>query len=701
MADSGRAETIRRLTGGVLLALCVGLAIERAGAQQQALSAAPTSTSSPAPARTATGRRSGRTSRRWRARAAIRRTAWRAPTTIARSICRSRDAGEKITGDAWLGWYTTKDGGLTLADAAAARLSAGRLTSGPRLAPERLRAPARIRSSGRAPTACSTTAASSSTATKAAAAPSSWRASSTTTIRRASAANRSPISARRSCTASAGRCRLPVAGADTRGATPRARAARERDERRRERASAKSARTAGGPGRRRAERDRADWSTSRGWRSTSRAPARRCARSAGPAPVCRCRRFPAGASTWPTRSSTGPDESAGASCSAARPTAARRGARRESSAACRAPTSMMTASRRPRTSRGSRRASAAAAGSRASMPNADINNDCIVDALDLGLRRPRRRPARAETAAPLARRDARRRSPDGRPADRLAAVQRRRAARRHRHRSQHRRRRRVLGAHASSPLVNPFDQGTTRHRRSAPTPSRRMTFDGAGRAYLAWSARGYAAQRPDPVDGDARIVAVDVDRTARRGRRRRRSTTRRTGPSDHARRSPSRKASCNSSTTTCAKTSRSCSDRSSTSSRSSTARIAADPSHHRRAGRAGRSGGDARVHVVPALAVQAPGSCPDAQVIQQLEFSPPNLPLFRAGTSPFMGDYIDVGAGTAVRARTDRRGASTPRRAAAPVFHAIWTDNRDIRPPANGDWTDYTRAESAVRSARR
>ena len=36
MSDSGRAETIRRLTGGVLLALCVGLAIERAGAQQQA-----------------------------------------------------------------------------------------------------------------------------------------------------------------------------------------------------------------------------------------------------------------------------------------------------------------------------------------------------------------------------------------------------------------------------------------------------------------------------------------------------------------------------------------------------------------------------------------------------------------------------------------------------------------------------------------
>ena len=36
------------------------------------------------------------------------------------------------------------------------------------------------------------------------------------------------------------------------------------------------------------------------------------------------------------------------------------------------------------------------------------------------------------------------------------------------------------------------------------------------------------------------------------------------------------------------------------------------------------------------------GGVPGAQAIQQLEFSPPNLPIFRAGTSPFMGDYLDV-----------------------------------------------------------
>ena len=35
MSDSRRARTLRRFTGGLLLALCIGLAIERAGAQQQ------------------------------------------------------------------------------------------------------------------------------------------------------------------------------------------------------------------------------------------------------------------------------------------------------------------------------------------------------------------------------------------------------------------------------------------------------------------------------------------------------------------------------------------------------------------------------------------------------------------------------------------------------------------------------------------
>ena len=36
------------------------------------------------------------------------------------------------------------------------------------------------------------------------------------------------------------------------------------------------------------------------------------------------------------------------------------------------------------------------------------------------------------------------------------------------------------------------------------------------------------------------------------------------------------------------------------------------------------------------------GAVPGILGINQLEFSPPNLPIFRSGTSPFMGDYLDV-----------------------------------------------------------
>jgi uncharacterized protein YjbI with pentapeptide repeats len=75
--------------------------------------------------------------------------------------------------------------------------------------------------------------------------------------------------------------------------------------------------------------------------------------------------------------------------------------------------------------------------------------------------------------------------------------------------------------------------------------------------------------------------------------------------------------------------------------------------------------------------------------LDQLQSNPPNLPLFAQGTVPFLGDYIDIAGPTIV---PDGAGgwkfntAST----AAPVFYATWTDNRDVVPPADGDWTHYT-----------
>ena len=83
------------------------------------------------------------------------------------------------------------------------------------------------------------------------------------------------------------------------------------------------------------------------------------------------------------------------------------------------------------------------------------------------------------------------------------------------------------------------------------------------------------------------------------------------------------------------------------------------------------------------------GGVPGAQTIQQLEFNPPNLPIFRAGSSPFMGDYLDV-APEIPFVRNGSTWSFNTAPTASPVFHGIWTDNRDIRPPVNGLWTDYT-----------
>ena len=75
--------------------------------------------------------------------------------------------------------------------------------------------------------------------------------------------------------------------------------------------------------------------------------------------------------------------------------------------------------------------------------------------------------------------------------------------------------------------------------------------------------------------------------------------------------------------------------------------------------------------------------------IEQYKFNVPNLPLFANGSEPFLGDYIEVvpspmfvphGTGWAYN--------FTP--SVNPLFHATWTDNRDVVPPADGNWGNYT-----------
>ncbi len=76
-------------------------------------------------------------------------------------------------------------------------------------------------------------------------------------------------------------------------------------------------------------------------------------------------------------------------------------------------------------------------------------------------------------------------------------------------------------------------------------------------------------------------------------------------------------------------------------------------------------------------------------IAEQLQVNTPNLPLFVQGTQPFIGDYIDI-AGAPAFVFNNGKWQFNTSASSNPVFHAVWTDNRDVRPPPDGDWTNYT-----------
>jgi hypothetical protein len=73
--------------------------------------------------------------------------------------------------------------------------------------------------------------------------------------------------------------------------------------------------------------------------------------------------------------------------------------------------------------------------------------------------------------------------------------------------------------------------------------------------------------------------------------------------------------------------------------------------------------------------------------VEQLQFNVPNLPLFAKGTSPFMGDFIDLSGEWFTK---DAAGNWTFNTNGPQTMHAFWTDNRDVRPPLDGNWQNYT-----------
>jgi uncharacterized repeat protein (TIGR01451 family) len=91
------------------------------------------------------------------------------------------------------------------------------------------------------------------------------------------------------------------------------------------------------------------------------------------------------------------------------------------------------------------------------------------------------------------------------------------------------------------------------------------------------------------------------------------------------------------------------------------------------------------------------GAATDGGPIQQLQFNPPNLPIFRQGTAPFIGDYIDMAASPSMRANADGTWAFNIEPADSTIGHAVWTDNRDVRAGPAGSLVGYTPPNSQAR----
>jgi hypothetical protein len=234
--------------------------------------------------------------------------------------------------------------------------------------------------------------------------------------------------------------------------------------------------------------------------------------------------------------------------------------------------------------------------------------------------------------------------------------------------------------------IRPFDQGTTETSFRS-NGFQTMAVDGSGRAYIAWTERGYATLRPDPVTGDARIVVSSsttgslwtVPRpisteglghqlmpalTFHAGKLRllyydlREDVSQLFGP--YVDELP----------------------------------VLVGPvpriRHTMDVFVAQALPGAAPVFTSTRLSDYAFGYTPDGTTATRLQFNPPNLPLFRMGTTPFMGDYIDLAPSPAFVQNAAGDWVHNIAPSSNATGHAFWTDNRDVRAPADGNWQNYT-----------
>ncbi len=244
---------------------------------------------------------------------------------------------------------------------------------------------------------------------------------------------------------------------------------------------------------------------------------------------------------------------------------------------------------------------------------------------------------------------------------------------------EHRKKRATPATAVERRSVRPEHQSRTSFRTNA-YPA--MTVDGSGpRLHRLVRTRLSPRRGPVPIDGDARIRHDDHS-TARRSppRVRGRQSANAAGPSADAEARVRRRQTDARLLRRARNQGRRCSATSSTIDIYAPA--SARPSTSAR--RMGTPG------AVPDFAPSVQGvRLPDWVLetarpqLEQLQVNPPNLPMFKLGTVPFIGDYIDVAAGAGLRAGAGGRWVyNTAATAQLPVFHAVWTDNRDVRAAA-------------------
>ncbi len=99
------------------------------------------------------------------------------------------------------------------------------------------------------------------------------------------------------------------------------------------------------------------------------------------------------------------------------------------------------------------------------------------------------------------------------------------------------------------------------------------------------------------------------------------------------------------------------------------------------------------------LSDYAIGSTTDNAPLQQLQFNPPNLPIFQKGNAPFMGDYLDIAMAPTIRPNGDGTWSFNIEPSSDASGHAVWTDNRDVRPGPLGNFSTYTPPNSSARKS--